>query len=218
MSTVKESWIRLRKESWCDNPMLAKKNDASAKFMRLSQGAGPYKYDEYSVIIDSFPSNLSPIDYLKEFAMDLNKAVNNSDFNSANVFTKRAKKRLELGDVWDIDIKGPDNGSIVLVALSPDFGKKNISSWFVIQTIECDKYGTHPECGAREFGFEVLRNSTKFYTRGVSRAYMHIHRMGSSIQKKSWIGMLTGISTELAKRGAKITNKSVSQNNITREY
>lgn len=218
MASKTESWSRLKHEAWCSNPALAKTNDTTAKFMPLSKGVGPYKSDEYSIEIDSFPTNLSPIAYLKEFAMSPNKAVNSTVFNIANKFKKRAPGRLALGDIWDIDIMGPDNGSIVLVKTSPSLaGGKHLAAtsgssdaWFDIQTIECKKYGTHPECGAREFGFETTLNGIKFYTRGVSRAYIQMHRLGTPIQNQSWKGMLSGIAEELIKRGATIANKTVN--------
>lgn len=217
MSSKIDSWNRLKEGKWCSNPALAKTNDHTAKFMELSQGVGPYKYDEYSIIIDSFPANLHPITYLKEFAISPNKAVKSTVFNIANKFKKRSPGRLALGDIWDINILGPDNGSIVLVKTSNNLvsGSPLISigasadTWFDIQTIECKRYGTHPECGAREFGFEKLPNGVKFYTRGVSRSYMHIHRPGTPIQNLSWKNMLNGIANELIRRGATIKNKTV---------
>ena len=183
--------------------------------MQLSDGVGPYKYDEYSITINSFPTNLSPMSYLKEFAMSPNSAVNNKIFNIANKFKKRISGRLALGDIWDIDIMGPDNGSIVLVKTSPYLVSSNgfdiqADAWFDIQTIECEKYGTHPECGGREFGFESLPTGIKFYTRGVSRSYMQIHRSGTPIQNQSWKSMLSGIAEELTQRGAIINNKTVN--------
>lgn len=215
MSTMQETWARLKSEAWCKNKSLASKNDRTAKFMELSQGAGPYKKDEYSINVDSFPSALSPLTYLKEFAMSPNDAVKSTGFNIANKFKKRIPGRLALGDIWDIDILGPDNGSIVLVSTSQnlvgtDSVSVDTSGWFDIQTIECEKYGTHPECGAREFGFETTDNGIKFYTRGVSRAFMHAHRTGSPIQHQAWKSMLGGIADELTKRGASIQNKTVS--------
>jgi len=215
MSTMHESWIRLKSESWCSDKNLASRNDPTAKFMTLSQGSGPYKRDEYSINVESFPPGISPLMYLKEFAMNPNDAVDSRVFNIANKFKKRVPGRLALGDIWDIDILGPDNGSIVLVKTSQNLtASRNVSEdtdgWFDIQTIECKKYGTHPECGAREFGFQATSNGTKFYTRGVSRAYMHAHRTGSPIQHQSWKSMLSGIADVLINRGASIKNKDVS--------
>ena len=215
MSTLQESWKRLESEAWCSDKLLASRNDRSAKFMLLSQGAGPYKRDEYSITVDSFPSGLSPLMYLKEFAMSPNDAVSSTIFNVANRFKKRVPGRLALGDIWDIDILGPDNGSIVLVKTSGNLvGAENVSvdtdGWFDIHTIECEKYGTHPECGAREFGFERLGGGVKIYTRGVSRAYMHAHRTGTPIQDRSWKSMLSGIADVLIKHGASIQNSDVS--------
>ena len=199
----------MRAESWCSDPLLARKNDPSAKFMKLSQGVGPYKFDEYSVQIDAFPTNLSPAAYLKEFAENPNRAVSSWVFDVANKFRKRVPGRIALGDIWDIDVMGPDNGSIVLVELSASFGKEKIDAWFDIQTIECLKYGTHPECGAREFGYEMVGENVRIYTRGVSRAYMNLHRAGTPVQRISWGAMLSGIAEGLKRRGAKVSNSSV---------
>ncbi|MFK8015708.1 MAG: hypothetical protein AB8G17_09740 [Gammaproteobacteria bacterium] len=216
MSSRKESWKRLRTGAWCNNPALANKNDSTAKFMKLSQGAGPYKYDEYAVHIDSVSGTVL-FNYLKAFAMDVNRTVKNPIFDQINVFEKRNERRIELSDIWDINIVGADNGSIVLVEKSPNFGKTGISSWIDIQTIECEKYGTHPECGAREFGFELNRNRATFYTRGVSRAYMHIHRTGTPIQHQGWTSMLTGIAAELKKKGAIINNSEVHSKMVEKD-
>ena len=202
MSTKKQSWDRLRAEKWCNHPALAWKNDPTSKFQKLSDGSGLYVYDEYSVIIWSMPKGLSAEAYLKEFSVNPNKAVKNSAFNAVNVFTKRRKAGPAIGDIYDIDILGPDNGSIVLVDISPGFGTVTGSSWFDIQTISCEKYGTHPENGAREFGFEYVKEEIKFYTRGVSRPGNIATRIaGAMPQMMGWTTMMKGISETIQARG-----------------
>jgi hypothetical protein len=203
MAKLAESFARLRKEEWTKNPGLLK-NDPTCKFQRLSDGSGTYVYDEYSVIISAMPPGLNAEAYWLEFARSPNRAVNNAWFSRANVFTKRNGGDPHLGDLYDIDILGPDDGSIVLVALSPAFGIMSGDSWFDIQTVSCEKYGSHPENGAREFGFEYVSEGVKFYTRGVSRpGNAAIRVVGAGPQMASWTAMMKGISEAIRGRGGK---------------
>src|SRR5262249_37766747 len=131
-----------------------------------------------------------------------NAAVSNGLFNTINVFTKRTKTGPKIGDIYDIDIMGPDNGSIVAVAISPDFGKSGNEGWFAIQTISCAKYGTQPKNGAQEFGFEKVPEGIKFYTRGVSRPGSWVIRLAGALpQKAGWSSMMKGISDTIRLRG-----------------
>jgi hypothetical protein len=202
MSNSEESFKRLREGSWTDDPKTASMNDASCKFQKLSDGSGSYVYDEYSVIITTMPKNLTAEAYLLEFAKSPNVAINNGLFNTINRFTKRTNADPKIGDIYDIDILGPDNGSIVLVALSPGFGTAHGDSWFDIQTVSCDKYGSHPENGAREFGFEYVSDGVKFYTRGVSRpGNVAVRLAGAGPQMMGWTAMMKRISESIRRRG-----------------
>ena len=141
MSSKLESWTRLRSAPWIGK-VDPKQNDSSCTFQVLADGYGDYVYDEYSVVISSMPSNLSAESYWLEFARDPNSAVDRSLFNVINVFKKRRNSPPAIGDIYDIDIMGPDNGSIVAVAVSPGFGATAGDSWFDIQTVECEKFGS----------------------------------------------------------------------------
>jgi hypothetical protein len=201
MSSKAESWTRLRKAAWIGK-VDPKKKDPSCVFQVLEDGHGDYIYDEYSVTISSMPPNLTAEAYLLEFSKDPNAAVDRGLFNFINVFTKRSNCTPAIGDIYDIDIFGPDNGSIVLVDLSPAFGARIGDSWFDIQTIECEKYGTHPENGAREFGFEYVMDGAMFYTRGVSRGhFLGAQLAGGAFQNLGWTGMMKGISESIRKKG-----------------
>ena len=170
MSTLKQSWDRLRAERWCNNPSIASKSDATARFQKLADGSGSYVHDEYKVVIASMPPLLSAEAYLLELARSPNNATNHGLFNAVNRFTRRSTEAPGVGDIYDIDIMGPDNGSIVLVELSPGFGThQSEGAWFDIQTISCEKYGSHPEAGTREFGFEYTKHGVAS-TPAVSRA------------------------------------------------
>ena len=202
MSNREESFARLRAGDWTANAQIAAANDASCKFQPLISGNGTYVYDEYSVIISKMPSNLTAEAYLLEIARDPNGAISEGLFNSINVFTKRTKTDPKIGDIYDIDIVGPDNGSIVLVALSPGFGISSGDSWFDIQTVSCDKYGSHPESGAREFGLEYVPEGIKYYTRGVSSPNnAMVGAVGALPQITGWVAMMAGICGTIRRRG-----------------
>lgn len=202
MSKLDDSFARLREGAWCDDPGIASTNDATCIFQPLSAGSGTYVYDEYAVTITAMPAGLPPEEFMLEFAKDPNATVSHGLFNTINVFTKRTKTDPRIGDIYDIDIKGPDNGSIVLVALSPGFGVSSGDTWFDIQTVECDKYGSHPENGAREFGFEYVSDGVRFYTRGVSRpGNLGVRLAGAAPQMMGWTSMMKGISNTILKQG-----------------
>ena len=107
-----------------------------------------------------------------------------------------------IGDIYDIDLAGPDNGSVVLVELAPDH--------VVFQTIttKFSETGSHPECGARAFGVERNADgSVAFYTRGASRIAPAIAAapggatVGAALQNRSWTQMMIGISGTIQNRG-----------------
>jgi len=159
-------------------------------------------YDEYSIVIDTMPAGLTPEAFLEELAQDVNRAVYNEVFDSVNVFRRlRAApgQRAAVGDIHEIDISGPDNGSVMLVERTPRY--------FVFQTIITSFWatGAHPEYGSREFGFERRPDgSIMFYTRGVSRAANDVVELvGAGPQQKGWTALLAGIAATLAVRGGK---------------
>jgi Papain-like cysteine protease AvrRpt2 len=196
-----ESHARLRKEDWVNSSQIKNALSTSgAKFQSIDSGVGDYLYDEYSIIITKMPSGLTPEDYLKEMANDLNKAINNPAFDNINVFKRitNTGSQPKLGDIYEIDIRGPDNGSVMLV--------EKTSSYFIFQTIETTTTGSHPEYGSREFGYQSYQNGTViFYTRGASRpgAWI-IGVMGKNPQRVGWTSMMEGIGKELARRGGSV--------------
>ena len=203
MSDKKDTWERLTAAKWAGSG-IASTNDPSAKFQLLNSGSGSNNKDEYRFDVSEMPTSLTPENLLRSFALDPNGVVNSSEFNLINYFKKRASERIALGDIYDIDILGPDNGSIVIVAMSDGFGKTCRDSWFDIQTISCKKTGTHPECGAREFGYNYTSDGgVSFYTRGVSRPSTMLHRAGASLQYRSWMSMMGGLRNKIKNLGGK---------------
>ncbi len=144
--------------------------------------------------MDTMPSGTTPEAYLQEMANDLNKAVNSKDFDSINTFHRRplGTGGPAVGDVYHIDIAGPDNGSVMLV--------ESASDHFIFQTVETKEDGTHPEYGARQFGFErISGGAVRWYTRGTSRPSMTPGggTIGRHAQEKGWTRMLRGMAAEL---------------------
>jgi hypothetical protein len=173
-----------------------------ASIQSVVKGVGPVVYDEYSIVMDAMPADVSPEQYLRELTEDLNKAVHSNDFDDINTFERTgADKRRggpAVGDVYDIDIRGPENGSVMLIESTP--------TRFIFQTVTVPQTGTHPENGSREFGFERLADgSVRWYTRGVSRPSTELVRIvGGPAQKTGWTAMLTGIGNALKDRGGRL--------------
>lgn len=178
-----------------------------ASLQSIARGSGMIVYDEYSIVVDAMPTGLSPEDYLREMATDLNRAVNSSDFDWVNEFERTAGDRKRgvpaVGDVYDIDILGPDNGSVMLVESTP--------THFIFQTVTVPQTGEHPESGSREFGFERVPGGIRWYTRGVSRPSGDVTRLvGSYFQEEGWTAMVTGIGAALVARGGTLRKDSFS--------
>ena len=207
---------RLKAESWnTDSTVVAALKSQGATLQSSSSGwaSGDFIHDEYAIVMDTMPSGTTPEAYLGEMASDLNKAVNSSDFDSINTFHRRplASGGPAVGDVYHIDIAGPDNGSVMLV--------ESTSDHFIFQTVETKEDGTHPEYGARQFGFERLEGgAVRWYTRGTSRPALTPGggTIGRHAQEKGWTRMLKGIAAELVKRGGTERSGSFSSWNTHR--
>jgi hypothetical protein len=199
---------RLKQEPWTEKPEVAAAAKTSGtEIQSISSGwaSGLPQFDEYSVTIDAMPAGLTPEQFLAEMANDLNKAVSDYWFDAINEFKRtKTEKPPAVGDVYHIDIKGPDNGSVMLVESTPDH--------FVFQTVATAQDGTHPEYGSREFGFERSADgSIRFFTRGASRSSMvpGTTLAGRPLQKVGWTHLVTGIGNELARRGGKVRAGSI---------
>jgi hypothetical protein len=199
----------LKEEAWTTSTAVTgalKSSGATIQSIGSGWASGSPQYDYYAVTMESMPPGLTPQTYLTEMSNDLNKAVNDTTFDSINEFKRMAMGGSPaVGDVYSIDIEGPDNGSVMLVERATDH--------FIFQTVTTAKDGTHPEYGSREFGFEHNSDgSITFYTRGASRP----SRMPGSVligrpaQKKGWTSLVTGIGAELVKRGGKMRAGSIT--------
>ena len=192
---------RLRSEPWTSTQAVASAlANAGTKLQSIAAGSADVIYDEYSIKIQKMPPGLTPEQYLAEMAVDLNRAINDQDFNGINIFKRvPSTPTPSLGDLYDIDIAGPDNGTVMLVERG--------SNYFIFQTVArpLSETGTHPEFGSREFGFERQPDGTvMFYTRGASRVSWLTNLLpeASAIpQKLGWTALARGIGNELQRRG-----------------
>src|SRR5215510_7977127 len=83
----------------------------------------------------------------------------------------------------------------------------SVACEFIFQTVATAQDGTHPEYGAREFGFEKNQDkSVRFFPRGASKSGMlpGTTIIGRPIQKYGWTRLVTGIGHSLESRGGKI--------------
>jgi hypothetical protein len=188
---------RLRAEAWqSSGEVQAGLVGGKAVFQLLKDGSGDYVYDEYTILVEAMPEGKSPEAFLKEMALDLNGTIENPNFDAVNEFKRRPGGQLKVGDIVDIDILGPKNGSVILVELKPHY--------FIFQTIDSDETGFHPENGCREFGFERVNGAFRFYTRGVSRPGNVVFRFfGAGPQRDSWTALMKGISAKIVKLGGR---------------
>jgi hypothetical protein len=170
--------------------------NAGVQLQPIGDGYGPYQYDSYSIVVDQMPPGLTPESLLQEMAHDMNATIDNSLFDSINYFTRRDAGGTQLGDIYDIDLFGPDDGAVVLTSLAADH--------FVFSTITDpgDLFGTHPEYGSREFGFERNTDgSITFYTRASSRPRDAAVAAADNIRVTGWSSMMAGLSNVIDARG-----------------
>jgi hypothetical protein len=195
---------RLKEEPWnTDGAVTGALAAAGASIQPITDGVGPTVFDEYAVTIDSMPPGVTPEAFLGELAIDPNGSARNPSFDTVNVFHRRASSGPPaVGEIYDIDISGPDNGSVVMAEVASDH--------FVFQTITTRfaETGSHPECGARAFGFDRNADgSVTFYTRGASRIAPAIaaasggETIGALGQGRGWTQLMIGIAAAIQARG-----------------
>jgi hypothetical protein len=208
---------RLATEPWSDSgPVTSALGTTGAELQPNESGHGDLIFDEYSIVMDSMPDGVTPEGYLEEMSQDLNAAVNSELFDAINTFHRRPQPGNTggpaVGDVYHIDIKGPDNGSVMLVEATPDH--------FVFQTVWTSEDGYHPEYGARQFGFVRLANgAVRWYTKGASRpGYTPgSGTVGRHAQESGWTRLINGIAEELQRRGGAIRSGSFQSWNTHRD-
>ncbi|WP_313579316.1 hypothetical protein [Chishuiella sp.] len=124
--------------------------------------------DYFPVTIDKLPPGTTAEQLLNHIRTNINSFVDTdysyfepyrwNGFNDTDLWNSSNP----LGSVIGIDIKGPDNGSVVVTQYS--------SNGWTFSTIYDPTYLSHPVSGHRDFGFTKNSDgSYTFYTRGVDR-------------------------------------------------
>lgn len=163
------------------------------------------RYDHYEATV-SLKSPEQALNIFKSFAADLNN-VGDRAFDLMENFTLRGgddKSVLpKVGDIYDIDILGPDNGAVMVG--SSAFGHEG-GHFSIVTITEKGKNGLHPENGVREFGFTNNKNGTyTFYTTGASRGLNNvIHIAGGIPQEVSAKGLIQGFVDKSMDIGGKL--------------
>lgn len=194
---------RLRGEAFLRDPAIVTAvQRAGGKLQTISGGVSYALYDEYYIIVDRMPSGVSPEAFVTLLARDLNRTVGDSVFDGINMFHRRATGAPQAGEIVDIDIGGPDNGSVILSKLTP--------TYFIYTCINTSWGGEHPEYGSREFGVERMNDGRiKVYTRAVSSsADAMIGTVGAYPQQTGWSRLVKGIETTIEKRGGSVVDGS----------
>ncbi|WP_294348700.1 acyl carrier protein [uncultured Sphingobacterium sp.] len=128
--------------------------------------------DYFPITINKMPKIngqiLTPDQFLEYIRKDINKFVDTkysefepyrySGVDDTNLWNSGNPKNA----IVSIDIKGPDNASVIVSNYS--------NTGWTFTTIYEPKYGQHPVSGNRDFGYVKNQNgSYTFYTRGVDR-------------------------------------------------
>jgi hypothetical protein len=143
--------------------------------------------DFHSVDV-KLPPGTSPQHVFEIFAGDPNR-IGNRTFDRIEDFELRGNGPPMRGSIYDIDILGPDNGSVMVteVELGPERGYVSVA------TIVTEKFGMHPENGTRTFGyFSQPGGVTTFYTQGHSLGSTCFHELGKPVQDLGWQGLMQG--------------------------
>ena len=171
-------------------------------------------YDTYKVTVN-LPSDEKARELFEKFARNPND-VGDNYFDAMNDFTLRGgggKALPAVGDIYDIDIMGPDNGSVMVI----DGSLSDTEGHIVVATIDEAKYGSHPENGVREFGFHKNDNgSYTFYTKGASRGANTASQTGGAVpQEQSWRGLIDGFQSQAVQMGGSVVNARSQTNTST---
>ena len=132
-----------------------------------------------------------------------------------------SSQTANIGDIYSIDIFGPDNGNVMVT----DLYESEVASYFryttlyggsAIRNLDFDRRGHHPNRGAREYGFEKNSDrSVTFYVRGVDQWYSDTASFGNDVysgifegenefvtaQQKFWLSFLRGIGARVEDLG-----------------
>lgn len=143
-----DTQLSLRDAAWKSSPEV---HDAllrsGSRLQLMDEGTEYYPalFDSYFLPIDKMPGGMDESTFVEMWGSDITKTVGSFWFDRLGVFRRReAGRPLAVGDIYDIDMVGPDDASVMIVDKTPfSFSFAGISN---------PKTGHHIETGAREFG------------------------------------------------------------------
>jgi len=180
---------------------------------KIGDGWGQVNFDELSVTIDKMPPGLTPEQFMKRMANDPNKTLGGarSELGGWCNFQRREHGDAKPGDIYDINIAGPENGSVVIRDMSPNH--------FTLSTVNGPPYGEHPIYGNRQFGFEKNDDgSVTFYTRAADRRQFQAGSLpigaetAGYFQADTWRGFQQDVAREITAQGGKVRPDSFTEN------
>ena len=195
---------RLYNQPWLGDPIVqAAALQHGTSFQTLAGGNGPYRFDDFTIIIQHMPPGLTPQEFLSEMAQDMNKAANDQQFNDLSTFKwPDTSHPPMIGDINDINF-GSAWGLPAPGVPSPVMLVEKADTHFVFQTLQ-----GHILYGSREFGFYALPDGhVLLYTRAISRDSSILSHFGgvaghaNEPQVRTWTNFMIGVCNEMQRRG-----------------
>ena len=179
-----------------------KLKEAGMTHQPMKNGNGRVDFDEYSVTIDKMPPGVTPEEFLRRLRNNPNEAIPGEKFKDWTEFARRGDPKADAkpGDIYDIDMWGPENGSVVLRDSAPNR--------FTVSTVDGAALGEHPIYGNREFGFDKNEDgSTTFYTRAADRREWMSGQLPLGLQaaragqRDTWKSMMSDLGAQIDEMG-----------------
>ncbi|MCU0533227.1 MAG: hypothetical protein MUD14_04935 [Hydrococcus sp. Prado102] len=226
-NNIPEGYQHLVKQDWSDDPAVVAALEAdNGKIQTFSENA-TIIYDEASVVIEEMPPGLSPQEFLKEMANDLDETINYQPFedyfgqteDSLNIYQRRHPSQpVQVGEIYDIQLGLFDNSGSSADDVSAIVAELDDNS-FIISSISSGITGAHPVNSSREFGFiENDDGSVTFYTKAAAQLSGLVDGLGPTPEEPidtGWAELIDGLGKEIESRGGKYDPDSVSDWLIT---
>lgn len=226
-NNIPEGYLHLVQQDWSDDPLVVTAlEEDNGKLQKFSEN-GTIIYDEASVVIEEMPPGITPQDFLKEMANDIDGAINYQPFenyfgeteDALNIYQRRNPSQpAEVGEIYDIQLgifDSSGSSSDDVSAIVAEVSDNN----FIISSISSGLTGAHPVNSSREFGFTENDNgSVTFYTKAAAQLSGLVDNFGPTSEEPidtGWVELIEGLGQEIESRGGQYVPESVSDFLIT---